>query len=236
MLIIPAIDIQGGSCVRLKQGNFNDVTIYSDNPVNVAKKWESQGASLIHVVDLDGARKGELMNLKTIKNIADAIKIPIQVGGGIRDEKSIELLLSLGIKRIVLGTIVLEKKTLFGKILKKYSSRIIVALDVKNGALLKRGWSQQTNKDVIKTVQYLETIGIKRFIITDVINDGMLSSPNFDQIKNLKKNIGSEFIVSGGISTLADIRKLKSIGVKAIIIGKALYENKINLQEAINVG
>lgn len=235
MLIIPAIDIQNGLCVRLKQGNFQDAKIYSNDPASIAKNWEAQGAPLIHVVDLDGARKGKLMNIKTIKNIINAINIPIQLGGGIRDKKSIEFLLSLGIKRLVLSTVVLEKKTLFLEFLRNYSSHIIVALDARNEVLLKRGWSQQTSMNIIQTMRYLETIGVNRFIYTDVSKDGTLSSPNFDQIENLKNKTSSELIVSGGISTLADIQRLKSIGVEAIIIGKALYENKIDLKEAINV-
>ncbi len=236
MLIIPAIDIKNGKCVRLTQGIFDSEKVYSDNPVDIAKKWEQEGASLLHIVDLDGAKKGTLINLKTINKITKAIKIPIQVGGGIRNKTAIESLPAAGISGIVLGTVALENKTLFIKLLKKYGSRIIIALDTKNGNLVKRGWLGETGRNYLKTAKEFEKLGVSKFMYTDVIKDGTLTEPNYKEIIKLKNSISVPILVGGGISRIDDIRKLKSIGIYGVIIGKAIYEGRINLKEAINVG
>lgn len=236
MLIIPAIDIQNGKCVRLIQGNFEDKKIYNDDPLSTAKRWKEQGAKMLHLVDLDGARTGNLLNLEIIKKIAQEINIPVQVGGGIRDKKTVKALLSNNVTRIILGTVALENEEELKKILKKFSSQIAIALDTKNGKLMKQGWLKNSNKSSVITALKLEKLGVKRFVYTDIIKDGTLTEPNYKEINNLIKNVSVPVIASGGISNINSVKQLKAIGAEAVIIGKALYENKINLKEAINAG
>lgn len=235
MLIITAIDIQNGKCVRLTQGNFESEKVYSEDPVAVAKQWEKQGTQMLHVVDLDGAKNGNLANLGVIKKIAQEVKIPLQVGGGIRNKEAVQTLLSIGISRVVLGTIALEDEEKLKSILKDYSSQIAIALDTKNGKLMKQGWLENSNKSSVVTALKLENLGVQRFIYTDVVRDGTLTEPNYKEITKLAKKIALPIIVSGGISSISSVKQLKSIGVEGVIIGKALYERKINLKEAINV-
>lgn len=235
MLIIPAIDIKNGKCVRLTQGNFESEKIYSDDPVTKAKQWEEQGAQMLHVVDLDGAKNGNLSNLKVIKQIIQKITIPIQVGGGIRNKETVETLLSIGVSRIILGTVALENEVELKNILNDYASLVAVALDAKNGRLLKQGWLKNSDKSSLITARNLEDLGVQRFIYTDVVKDGTLTEPNYKEIADLVINVLVPVIASGGISTIDSIKQLKSIGVEEIIIGKALYEGKINLREAQNV-
>lgn len=236
MLIIPAIDIKNGKCVRLTQGIFKSEKIYSNSPIDMAKKWEAEGAKILHIVDLDGAKKGTMANLKLVKQIAKTVNIPVQVGGGIRDELTIKTLIASGISGIVLGTIALENKTLFTKLLKKYGSQIIIALDTKNGNLVKRGWLGETNRNYLETVKEFAKQGVRKFIYTDVIKDGTLTEPNYKEIIKLAKTVSAPIFVGGGISSINDIKKLKSIGVDGVIIGKALYEGRIDLKEAIDAG
>lgn len=235
MLIIPAVDIKNGKCVRLFRGDFKKETIYSNNPVKMAQKWEMEGAKMLHIIDLDGAKSGRLTNLKIIKHITKRVKIPVQVGGGIRDIETIRRLIELGVARVVVGTLALENEYLLQKIINSYADQIIVALDVKKGRLMKKGWLLETNKDVVPTAKYLGKLGVQRFIYTDVIKDGTMARPNYKEIANLLRNILVPVVVSGGIADIAAVKKLKSIGAESIIIGKALYEGKIKLQEAINV-
>jgi phosphoribosylformimino-5-aminoimidazole carboxamide ribotide isomerase len=235
MLIIPAVDIKNGKCVRLVRGDFNHVTIYSDNPVEMAKRWKTEGAKVLHVVDLDGAKNGKLTNLVEIKEIAQEVKIPLQIGGGIRDKETIKTLLSLGIDRVILGTVALENKKLLQEIVKDFSFQLAIALDTKNGKLMKQGWFEDSDKNYVTTALELEDLGIQRFIYTDVVKDGTLTEPNYNEIANLIKNVSVPVIASGGVSSLSDIKQLKSIGVEGVIIGKALYEGEIDLKEAINV-
>lgn len=236
MLIIPAIDIKNGKCVRLTQGKFDQQIIYNDDPLVVAKKWEELGATMIHLVDLDGAKNGKITNLEISKKIVNLVNIPIQIGGGIRDEQTVKQSLSLGFKRVVLGTIIFEDEELFKKLLKKFSFQIAVSLDVKNGKLVKGGWIESTNRDLIKTAKYLESLGVERFIYTDVNKDGTLTSPNSEQAALLLRNINTPVIISGGVSSLSDIKNLKSLGAEGVILGKALYEGTIDLKEALNAG
>jgi phosphoribosylformimino-5-aminoimidazole carboxamide ribotide isomerase len=234
MLIIPAIDIKNGKCVRLTQGKFDEVTIYSDNPAQVAKVFENDGAKMIHVIDLDGAKTGKPANLNTIKNIIKSVSIPIQVGGGIRTPETVKILLAAGVSRIILGTIALEDEEKLKKILKKFASKIAVALDTKNGKLMEQGWLKNSDKNTLITALRLEGMGVKKFIYTDVIKDGTLTEPNYKEIANLVKNISVPIIASGGISNINSLKQLKTIGVEGVIIGKALYEGKIDLKEALN--
>lgn len=235
MLVIPAIDIKNRKCVRLTQGNFESEKVYSEDPLAIAKQWEKQGAQMLHVVDLDGAKNGNLENLEVIKKIAQGIKVPIQVGGGIRNKKAVETLLSIGVSRVILGTIALEDEEELKSILKDYASQIAIALDTKNGKLMKQGWLEDSDKNCLVIALKLEDLGAERFVYTDVVRDGTLTEPNYKEIANLTKSTLVPIIASGGISNVGNIKQLKSIGVEGIIIGKALYEGKIDLREAIYV-
>lgn len=235
MLIIPAIDIKNGKCVRLTQGDFDSEKVYSENPVATAKQWEAQGAQMLHVVDLDGAKNGSLANLEVIKKIILEVKIPIQVGGGIRNKEAVKTLLSISVSRIILGTLALEDQEALKSILEDYADQVAIALDAKNGKLMKQGWLEESEKTSVATALNLEDLGVKRFIYTDIVKDGTLTEPNYREIGNLTKNILVPIIASGGISNLSNIKQLKTIGVEGIIIGKALYEGEIDLKEALNV-
>ncbi len=235
MLIISAIDIKNSKCVRLTQGDFEREKIYSEDPVTIAKKWEAQGAQMLHVIDLDGAKNGNLVNLEVIKKIAQNVKIPIQVGGGIRNKEVVKILLSSGVSRVILGTVALEDVDELKNILLNFVSQIAIALDTKNGTLMKQGWTQSTGKRNLVTALELERLGVQRFIYTDVVKDGTLTEPNYKEIANLAKSVAVPVIASGGITTMASVKQIKSVGVEGVIIGKALYEGKIDLKEALNV-
>jgi phosphoribosylformimino-5-aminoimidazole carboxamide ribotide isomerase len=235
MLIIPAIDIKNGKCVRLTQGNFESEKIYNEDPIAVAKQWTDQGANMLHIVDLDGAKKSIKDNKKVILSMSQCINTSLQVGGGIRDEKTIKKLIENGISRIILGTMAFDNPELFKEIVKKYNQSIIIALDTKNDKVVINGWQKTTNQDLLDSALFFERIGVKRIMFTDTLRDGTLTHPNFSKIKQLKKVLKIPIIVGGGISTIYDIKKLKKIGIEEIIIGKALYEGKIDLKEALNV-
>lgn len=235
MLVIPAIDIKNGKCVRLIQGDYAKEKIYSDNPLSVAKDFERQGAKMLHIVDLDAAKNPAKNNLGTVKKIVGSISIPVEVGGGIRTEKAIAVLIAIGADQVIIGTLALENRNILKKILSLHKNRISVAIDVKNGKLVKRGWFVETENDVEQTVKKLKRVDVKRFVYTDVLRDGMLTQPNFEMIKKIRKIMNGKFIVGGGISSIDQIKKLKSFGVDGVIIGKAIYEGKINIKEAINV-
>lgn len=236
MVVIPAVDIKNGKCVRLKQGNFNDETVYSGDPVTVAKRWESEGARILHVVDLDGAKNGMVTNFDVIAKILEIVKIPVQVGGGIQNREILEMLLSTGVDKVILGTLALENEDLLNKLLEEFADQLIVALDSRDGKLTKKGWQENTEKDLLITAQKLEKLGVKKFIYTNVLKDGTLTKPDYSEIEVLVQTIKVPIIVAGGVSSIADIKNLKSLNVEAVVIGKALYEGKIDLKEAINVG
>jgi phosphoribosylformimino-5-aminoimidazole carboxamide ribotide isomerase len=232
MLIIPAIDIQNGKCVRLWQGNFNQEIIYDNDPVVVAKKWQAAGAKMLHIVDLDGARNGQAANFNIIAKITKTVDLPVQIGGGIRSKSTVRRLLSAGVSKVIIGTLALENLNLLKRLLDSYADQIVVSLDSKENKLAKWGWVNETKMDLITTAQRLENLGVKQFIYTDVTKDGTLSQPNYAGIKSLLAAISIPLIVAGGVASLSDIKKLKTLQVSGVIIGKALYENKINLEEA----
>jgi len=235
MLIIPAIDIRNGKCVRLRQGNYAEETIYGDDPVAMAKKWQAEEARALHIVDLDGAKTGQLTSFEVIRKITQIAKVPVQVGGGVQSVETIQKLLSVGVSKIIIGTLALEDEALLKKLLSFYADRITVSLDSKNGTLAKRGWLEESDNSLIATAQKLEKLGVKNFIYTDVLKDGTLTQPNYEGIQELLNAIGVPLIVAGGISSLADIKQLKRMKVAGVIVGKALYEGRINIKEANNV-
>ena len=238
MLIIPAIDLEDGCVVRYVQGKLNK-KIYSRDPLKTARHWVKQGAKLLHIVDLDGASGGVLKNLKLVEEIAENICVPIQFGGGVRNMETIRTLLKSGIQRVVLGTKAVEDRKFLKKAFAEFKERLIVSIDAKSGNLLIEGWqSSYKGTDVISFALALKEMGFKQLVYTDTLKDGTLSGPNIKGIKDLLKETGLNIIASGGIASLDDLTKLKKLekqGLVGVIIGKALYEGKFTLSEAIRL-
>jgi len=234
MYIYPAIDIKDGKCVRLVQGDKDQKTIYNDNPVKVALDWERKGAKILHIVDLDGAFCGESNNIQIINDIIDAVSIPVQIGGGFRTLDKIDLFLkNPKVKRVILGTSAITQPKLLEKALKKHGQRIAVGIDTKSGKVAIQGWVEETEIAYIDFAKQLENKGVNTVIHTDISKDGMLAGPNFQAISRMVKESNLNVIASGGVSSLKDIEILKQIGVKGVIIGKALYTGDILLDEAL---
>ncbi len=237
MQIIPAIDIQNSKVVRLTKGKFDKSKIYSDFPVEVAKNWESEGAKYLHVIDLDGAKKGKISNKEAIKQIVQKSSLKVQVGGGIRDINTVRDLFSIGVDKVILGTIIKEEFDVFLNLLNYYKEKIIAAVDIKDSKIVSRGWTKKTNVDYLNFVRKLQYVGVKEIIFTDVLKDGTLTSPNFKAIEELLNSTNICVIASGGITNIKDIENLYNLrnkGLKGIIIGKALYEAKVSLKECIS--
>lgn len=235
MLVIPAVDIKDGLVVRLLKGDISKSTVYSDDPVSVASMYQAQGAKRLHVVDLDAAFTGELKNFGNVQRIAESLKIPIELGGGIRTKEAALKVLSSRIQYAILGTAVVKDEAFFAELLKKYGDRIIVSVDAKGGFVATRGWVETEKIDAFDFIRKLDEAGVKEIIYTDVEKDGTLQGPNLEHIRKILgfvKNIS--LIASGGVSSLADLRNLKETGAYGAIVGRALYEKKFTLYEAIN--
>ena len=231
--IIPAVDIKGGKCVRLYQGDYNQVTQFSDDPLDVALKWQAMGASRLHIVDLDGAASGESGNMDIIQNIASAMLIPTQLGGGMRDIDTIQKILTMGIERVILGTVAVENPELVEAACKRFNDYIIVSIDARDGFVATRGWVQETTLTTVKFAQNMANLGVRRFIYTDIIRDGTLTEPNFSAISELVHSTKLPVIAAGGVTSILHLKMLKQLGVEGAIIGKALYTGDIKLKEAI---
>lgn len=236
MKLIPAIDLIDGKCVRLKQGDFNQKTIFSDKPEEVAKKWEEEGASLIHLVDLEGSRQGFPIEIETIKKIKKSVSIPIEIGGGVRKLEDIEKLFDAGVNYVILGTSVAANEDFAKEAFEKYGDSIIVGIDAKDGYVAVKGWEEVTKYKAIEFAQKMESLGAKKIIYTDISRDGMMQGVNDVAMKIMAESLNIPVIASGGVSTYEDIKKLKAIekyGVEGAIIGKALYTGDIILSEAL---
>jgi phosphoribosylformimino-5-aminoimidazole carboxamide ribotide isomerase len=233
MEIIPAVDIRGGRCVRLYQGDHEQETVYDEDPITAALTWQSQGARWLHIVDLDGAIVGEPQNTETVEQIIKETGLLIQLGGGIRQEEVAEKLLRLGVGRIVLGTAAIENRELVKRLCQQFGEAIAVSLDARYGKIAIRGWQKNTVVEVLQLSREMADAGVSRLIYTDIKRDGTLTQPNFDMIKRLVAGANVPVIVAGGISRLGHLRRLKKLGVEGAIIGKALYTGGINLGEAI---
>ena len=235
-MIYPAIDLKDGCVVRYVQGKL-DKKVYSRDPVKTARHWVKQGAGVLHVVDLDGAFTGEQKNLPIVKQIVESVNVPVQFGGGVRKIETIEKALKFGVWRVVLGTKAVEDRVFLKKARKKFKDKIIVSIDARSGAVLTKGWqSASKGTDVIKFGLGLKELGFKELIYTDTLKDGTLSGPNIMGIKILLKETGLNVIASGGLSSLEDIHKLKALekkGLTGVIVGKALYEGRFTLKEAL---
>jgi len=238
MLIIPAIDLKDGKCIRLRQGRLGTESVFSDDPVDVARRWASEGAELIHVVDLDGAFSGMPKNRDRILEIVRAVKTPIQAAGGIRTIDEIERYLKAGVSRIVLGTKVVFDRPFLETACRAFPGRISVGLDTQDGMVMVKGWTEATNHNAVDFAIQLNGLGILSLIFTDVQRDGMLQGPNLVAIRQLTQASRIPVIASGGVSSIEDIRALKPLeatGLKGIIIGKALYTGALELQEALSL-
>jgi phosphoribosylformimino-5-aminoimidazole carboxamide ribotide isomerase len=236
MIIYPAIDLKQGKCVRLIQGDMDKSTIYGDDPVEVAKKWEALGAKFLHLVDLDGAFSGDNPNLKVIEDIVKSVNIPVQLGGGIRDMDRVKLMLEgIGVARVIIGTAAVEDPTMVKEAVDLYRNKVAVGLDAKEGRVATRGWVKDSRLDVLTLARNMEDMGVSTIIYTDIARDGMLTGPNLETTKRLVNNTGIDIIASGGISHLGDIHRLKAIGVAGVITGKALYTGNIDLRDALKI-
>ena len=235
MKIYPAIDVKDGRCVRLVQGKFSDVTVYADDPVEMALKWEKLGAEYLHVVDLDGARVGEPVNTAVISKMAVNLGIPVQLGGGIRSIEMMEILLCKGIQRVILGTSAVNDQELVKKAVNTFDNNLVIGIDAKNGFVAIEGWAKTSSFTAIEFAKKMEELGAKTIIYTDIDTDGMLSGPNLKAMEEMVKAVNIEIIASGGVSSIEDIKNLKNVGVSGAIIGKALYTGNIDLAEAIKV-
>ncbi|NMB33825.1 MAG: 1-(5-phosphoribosyl)-5-[(5-phosphoribosylamino)methylideneamino]imidazole-4-carboxamide isomerase [Clostridium sp.] len=235
MIIYPAVDVKDGRCVRLVQGEFDKVTVYSDDPVEMALKWESMGAQYLHVVDLDGARTGRSCNIPIISEMAVKIGIPVQLGGGIRTIENIETILCKGIHRVILGTSAVKDPDLVKQALENFGDSIVVGIDAKDGMVAIEGWAKTSKFTAIGFARKMEELGAKTIIYTDIARDGMLSGPNLKAMEEMANAVNVEVIASGGVSDINDIKDLRKVGVRGVIVGKALYTGDLDLKEAIEV-
>jgi len=236
MIIIPAVDIKGGKCVRLLQGRMDAETVFGEDPVAMARKWESAGASLIHVVDLDGAIQKSPQNLASIRKIVEQVKAPIQVGGGIRNEDTVQMYMDLGVSRTIIGTEAIRNPALIERLCKRYPDRIVVAIDARNGRVAIEGWTETTGVEAVTLAKQFENVGVAAINFTDIHRDGMQTGPNIEETRRLAEAVCIPVVASGGVSTLEDIKNifpLKSSGVTGIIVGKALYSGSLDLKTGL---
>ena len=221
--------------MRLRQGQFQDVTVYSDSPAQMAAHWEAEGATFLHLVDLDGALAGKLVNREAIRQVTSQVKIPVQLGGGVRSLENIEALLGLGIARVIIGTRAVEEPDFVRQAVERFgAAHIAVGVDAKDGLVATRGWESVSGRTAVDLCRQMEDMGVRTVIYTDIARDGMLQGPNVAMTQKLAESTGLEVIASGGISSLADLGELKAAGIPGAILGKSLYEKRIDLREALS--
>lgn len=233
MIILPAIDIKDGHCVRLFQGDYAQVTTYGDDPVEVALRWQEAGAHWLHVVDLDGAKAGYPVNASLIGRIRAATSMQIEVGGGMRTLEHIEQVLAQGVDRVILGTVAITQRELVKQAVELWRERIAVGLDARDGWVAIAGWIETSQVRAVTLAQELAALGVQRFIYTDIARDGALSGPNFAALTEMQQASSAALIASGGVSSLADLHALNQSGVEGAIVGKAIYTGAVDLATAI---
>ena len=234
MRIYPAIDLYEGKAVRLKRGDFAQMTVYGDDPISVAYGFKDEGATALHIVDLEGARDGEPVNYDVIKKIASESGLFVQVGGGIRTQKAIDRYLSAGVKRVIIGTAAVSTPGFLQEMVSKYDETIAVSIDIKEGFVAIKGWTEVSNQNALDYCSTMKEHGVKTLICTDISKDGMLGGTNIELYKTLRSKLPISLIASGGVSTLDEIMTLKELGMNGVILGKAIYTGDIDLTEAIN--
>ena len=238
MLIIPAIDIRDGKCVRLFKGDFAKETVFSDRPEEMARKWQNAGARFLHLVDLDGALAKKPMNLDTVERILHSVELPVELGGGIRSLEHIETALSLGVHRVILGSVAVQEPELVKEACQRYKERIVVGIDAKDGIVAVDGWGVSGDVEAGELARRMVKAGVRTIIYTDISRDGTLAGVNAEATVALAKESGASVIASGGVSSLADIRRLKALegeGVCGVIVGKSIYTGALDLAKAIEI-
>lgn len=235
MRIYPAIDIKDGKCVRLLRGSFDNVTVYGDNPAEMAKKWEAQGGEFIHVVDLDGALKGHGVNAEAIRSICSAVSVPVQTGGGIRTMEDIEAKLECGLNRVIIGTKAVSDRDFVKKAVEKYGDKIVIGIDAKDGMVAIEGWEKTSEFKAVEFAQMMADLGVKTIVYTDIATDGTLAGPNVAAMKEMVDSVDIDVIASGGIGNIEHIKALLPTGVEGVIVGRALYTDSVDLAEAIRI-
>ncbi len=233
MEIIPAIDLRRGRCVRLYQGDYRQETVFSGDPVGIAQHWQSLGAKRLHVVDLDGAAKGELCHKSLIEEMVRTVKVPLQLGGGLRRLELVEQVLELGVCRVILGTAAIEDTALISEACRRFSDQVIVSVDARGGYVATHGWRERTDVTTVELVERMAALGVKRLIYTDIARDGTLTVPNFEAISTLVQRISVPIIAAGGISSIEHIKRLNQLGVEGAIVGRALYSGDLDLGDAL---
>ena len=236
MEIIPAIDLLEGRCVRLYQGDYAQSQVFNDNPAEVAKQWADEGASRLHVVDLDGAKAGKPANLEAIAAIVQNVSVPVQVGGGLRDRTSVSQLLDIGVQRVILGTVAVEQPQLVQDLCQEFPGQIVVGIDARNGLVATRGWLETSSVAAIDLAQQMAQLGAAAIIYTDIHRDGTLSGPNLEALRELASAISIPVIASGGVSSITDLLSLlalEPLGVSGAIVGRAIYTGDVSLKDAI---
>jgi phosphoribosylformimino-5-aminoimidazole carboxamide ribotide isomerase len=233
MIILPAIDIKDGQCVRLYQGDYDQVTTYDVDPVNIAQRWQRFGASWLHIVDLDGAAIGHPVNIESIKSIRASTTVHIELGGGMRTLADIGDMLDLGIDRVVLGTVALTDRALLIEALAHWGEGIVVGLDARSGSIAISGWRETSQVQATSLASELCALGVQRFIYTDIARDGALKGPNIEELKEIQRMVSCSLIASGGVSSIDDLRSLARLGIEGTIVGKTLYTGDIDLAAAI---
>jgi len=236
MLILPAIDIRGGQCVRLRQGDYAQETVFGSNPAAMAQRWVAEGATYLHLVDLDGARAGRPVNGASVRQIVASAGVPCQLGGGLRTEVDIAQVFGWGVQRVVIGTRALEDPGWLAETCTRFPGQVVLGVDARQGRVATDGWLRVSDRAAIDLARKLESLPLAALVYTDIGRDGMLQGPNFEALAELAGAVKLPVIASGGISTLEDIRRLAQLGLAGCIVGRALYEGKLNLGEAIQAG
>lgn len=235
MVIVPAIDMLDGQCIRLFKGDYNKVTVYGD-PLEIGRKWQGMGAKMLHLVDLDGAEAGNPKNLEVIRRLVEELDIPVELGGGIRSMETIKMYLDMGVQRVILGTAAVENKALVACAAAVYGDRIVVGIDAQDGMVKTKGWLEETNIRAVELAMDMKELGVERIIYTDINRDGTLTGPNLEETAALARDARIRVTASGGMSSIQDVKnvlKLEQYGVDEVILGKALYEDKIDLALAL---
>jgi phosphoribosylformimino-5-aminoimidazole carboxamide ribotide isomerase len=235
MLIIPAIDLKDGQCVRLYQGDYSQVTVFADDPAEVGRRWRDEGAKFLHLVDLDGAKAGKPVNLAVIERIMEASGLPVEVSGGIRDEATVAQVLGMGVNRVTLGTIAIKDPELTARLCSQWGERIIIGIDARDGLVAVEGWTETSSVAATDLAQQMAVQGALRFSYTDITRDGTLKEPNYATIAEFASAAKRPVIAGGGVSQTAHVRKLAALGLEGVIIGRALYTGDIQLKDLLDI-
>jgi phosphoribosylformimino-5-aminoimidazole carboxamide ribotide isomerase len=233
MQIWPAIDLRGGRCVRLQQGDYGRETVFGDDPAAMARHWIEQGAEYLHLVDLDGARSGKVENWDALRAIVNVVSVPCELGGGIRDEQTIGTLLDLGLSRLVIGTLALKQPDWFRSMCRRFPARLVLGIDARNGRVATHGWLETSDMPATELARQFADEPIAAIVYTDIATDGMLQGPNLDGLREMQRAVTIPVIASGGVTTADDVTRLAEIGMAGCIIGRALYEGSLNLGDAL---